>query len=225
MMTDIFSSFDQNIFLFSDKIWMFILFINIFFNSSWWILPSSSIFMKMKLDLFMFSQLSSTLSIFLKSFMFFISSIFCLLILLNILGLFPYFFSLSSHLLFSLNFSIPLWMSLLLSSFIFNWKLSSANLLPSGAPLWLNPFLILIETTSILIRPITLGFRLAANMSAGHIILILISTYLASSLFSTLFFFLFFIQISYFLFEIAISLIQAYIFCLLLSLYSNDHAV
>nr|YP_011008853.1 ATP synthase F0 subunit 6 [Oligobrachia dogieli]WPV72843.1 ATP synthase F0 subunit 6 [Oligobrachia dogieli] len=224
MMMDIFSSFDQNIFFSSSKTWMFILFINILLNSFWWITPFPNFWIKLKLDLFIFSQLSLTTSNSLKSFTFIISSIFYILVSLNILGLFPYLFSLSSHLIFSLNFSLPLWLSLLLSSFMLNWKTSSTNFLPSGAPSWLNPFLILVETSSILVRPITLGFRLAANMSAGHIILTLISSYFASSLFSSpLFPLLLFIQLSYFIFEIAISLIQAYIFCLLMSLYSNDH--
>lgn len=227
MIPDIFSSFDQNIFYIRNKIWILILLIHLYLNSNWWITPFPSIWIKFKIDSFILNQLSLTRSKHLKRFIFIISSIFCIIIILNISGLIPYIFRISRHLIFALNLRIPLWLSLLLSSFISDWKISTANFLPSGAPTWLNPFLILIETSRILVRPITLGFRLAANISAGHIILILIRSYLAARIFSSpsTFIFLFFIQIGYFLFEIAISLIQAYIFCLLISLYRNDHAI
>ena len=44
-------------------------------------------------------------------------------------------------------------------------------LLPAGAPLWLSPFLVIIETISYLSRAISLGFRLFANLTAGHCML------------------------------------------------------
>nr|YP_010977218.1 ATP synthase F0 subunit 6 [Siboglinum plumosum]WNZ34605.1 ATP synthase F0 subunit 6 [Siboglinum plumosum] len=226
MMPDIFSSFDQNIFFSPDKVWLLIFLIPLFFFTSLWI--NLSFFWKMTFTILlsMFNQASLTQMKVLKSFNLMMASLFFLLICLNLLGLTPYMFSISSHLIFSLTLSIPLWLSLLISSFSLSSKKSAAHLLPSGAPSWLNPFLVTIETTSILVRPLTLAFRLAANMSAGHIILILVSSYLASNMFMFhfSFFFLLMIQMSYFLFEIAISLIQAFIFCLLLTLYSNDHA-
>jgi F-type H+-transporting ATPase subunit a len=70
-----------------------------------------------------------------------------------------------------------------------------------------------------------LSFRLAANMRAGHILLGLIGIAASSAIFSSplSFSLLFLIQLGYIIFEIGICLIQAYIFCLLLSLYSEDH--
>nr|AIL54881.1 ATP synthase F0 subunit 6 [Spirobrachia sp. YL-2014] len=226
MMPDIFSSFDQNIFFLDSKIWLLILIFPLFMNSMLWISLSSMKWLTMSIFLFIYNQISLTLMKYMKSMNFIMTSLFMMLLLLNLSGLIPYIFSISSHLIFSLTLSLPIWMSLILSSFKMNKKETIAHLLPSGAPEWLNPFLVMIETISILVRPLTLSFRLAANMSAGHIILILISTYLAKSMMnlSYSFFFLYFIQMMYFLFEIAISLIQAYIFCLLLSLYSNDHS-
>jgi ATP synthase subunit 6 len=101
-----------------------------------------------------------------------------------------------------------------------------AGLLPMGAPAPLNPFLVVIETVSILVRPVTLSVRLTANISAGHIVLTLIGNYLTarfflSSVFSILLLAL--IQVFYTIFEFGISLIQAYIFCLLITLYSDEH--
>lgn len=102
-----------------------------------------------------------------------------------------------------------------------------SHLLPVGTPEGLSPFLVLVETVSILVRPITLSVRLVANMSAGHIIIGLVGVYFSSVLISSnftlsLIFFLF--QIFYFFFEFGISFIQAYIFSLLVILYSNEHS-
>jgi len=78
----------------------------------------------------------------------------------------------------------------------------------------------------MLVRPITLSFRLAANMSAGHIVLTLVRVYLVFRIFvigSSVIVFLFLVEVGYILFEFGICIIQAYIFCLLLSLYTEDH--
>lgn len=101
-----------------------------------------------------------------------------------------------------------------------------AHLLPEGAPTWLNPFLVLIESSSIVVRPITLSFRLAANIRAGHIVIRLIGIYASAAWFNRIvtIIILLLTTIGYILFEVAICIIQAYIFYLLLTLYSNDHA-
>ena len=68
--------------------------------------------------------------------------------------------------------------------------------------------------------------RLAANIRAGHIVLGLLGIYLSFSLFgfSVLSILaLLFVQVGYFVFEVGICFIQAYIFCLLLTLYRDDH--
>nr|AOR07133.1 ATP synthase subunit 6 [Enchytraeus albidus] len=152
--------------------------------------------------------------------------IFFMVIVLNLMGLFPYTFSITSHLLFTLSIGLPMWMLLIMSSAIKSIKATIAHLLPEGAPDWLNPFLVLIESSSIIVRPITLSFRLAANMSAGHIVLGLIGIYAAAAWFNSLsvFLILLMLMIGYLLFEVAICLIQGYIFFLLLTLYANDHA-
>jgi len=172
------------------------------------------------------SQLLRTQSSFIKGFTLIISTLFILLIITNLLGLNPYSFRLSRHLIITLSLGLPLWLSLIMSSFIHAPKASTAHFLPDGAPDWLNPFLVLIESTRVLVRPLTLSFRLAANMTAGHIVLGLIGIYASSAILTSFSntFLLTIISRGYILFEFAICLIQAYIFCLLLSLYSDDHA-
>lgn len=146
--------------------------------------------------------------------------------IINLLGIAPYIFSFSSHLIFTLSLGLPLWASIIFSSLLFNPYQSMAHLLPEGAPEWLNPFLVLVETTSVTVRPLTLSFRLAANITAGHVVLSLISSFSPPIIFlsklvacPTILLITF-----YSLFEFAICLIQRYIFCLLLSLYREDHA-
>merc|ERR1712080_535403 len=102
----------------------------------------------------------------------------------------------------------------------------------------LTPLFVIIITTNLIgLIPyvfsstshllFTLSFRLAANISAGHIVLTLLGAYTITAILSSpsRFIFLFPTEILYILFEIGICLIQAYIFCLLLSLYSDDHPI
>nr|YP_010713488.1 ATP synthase F0 subunit 6 [Barbronia yunnanensis]WDA96189.1 ATP synthase F0 subunit 6 [Barbronia yunnanensis] len=173
----------------------------------------------------MFEQTMRTKSKILKGYPIILSSLFLIIISLNLVGLIAFSFSITSHLIFTLIFGLPLWLSSISSSLMNNKKEFIAHLLPSGAPDWLNPFLVLIETISISVRPLTLSFRLAANMTAGHIVLALIGFYLSTAMFSMSFYpiLLTLVSMGYILFEIAICIIQAYIFCLLLSLYTDDH--
>lgn len=154
-----------------------------------------------------------------------ILTLFFLIITFNLSGLISYSFSLSSHLFFTLLISFPIWRSLIISGFFNNKKHFIAHLLPDGAPEWLNPFLIIIESVSIIVRPLTLAFRLAANITAGHVVLSLINLYLSLIInkFNFTNMLLVLIRSFYLLFEIIICLIQAYIFCLLLTLYCDDH--
>jgi ATP synthase subunit 6 len=155
-----------------------------------------------------------------------IHQIFFIVIVLNLIGLFPYTFRITRHLLFTLRIGLPIWILLIISRAIKSIKATIAHLLPEGAPDWLNPFLVLIESSRIIVRPITLSFRLAADISAGHIVLGLIGIYAAAAWFNRLsvFLILLILIIGYLLFEVAICLIQGYIFFLLLTLYANDHA-
>ena len=230
MITDIFSSFDPatcSIYTsFSPLIfWTLSLFsITLFQPSLWPTTNRYSLIFRFPIDIIS-SQTSRTFSIHLKRFPSILVPLFILLISLNLIGLLPYVFSPTRHLLLTLSLGLPLWLSLIIRAITHAPKSFVAHLLPNGAPEWLNPFLVITETLSISVRFITLSFRLAANIRAGHILLGLIGIAASSALFTSMLSFssLFIIQIRYIIFEIGICLIQAYIFCLLLSLYSEDH--
>nr|YP_009512507.1 ATP synthase F0 subunit 6 [Chicoreus torrefactus]AXJ93061.1 ATP synthase F0 subunit 6 [Chicoreus torrefactus]QUL61400.1 ATP synthase F0 subunit 6 [Chicoreus asianus] len=229
MLVDIFSSFDDNNQIFMSLyilMWMFSLLTIILFSSSYWVLGPrwSSIILSFK-DIGS-SQVFRSFGMNLGGFINIVTGLFLFLIVMNLSGLIPYVFSPTSHLAVSLSLGMPLWLTLIVSAVFFNPSSVVAGLLPMGAPAPLNPFLVVIETVSILVRPITLSVRLTANMSAGHIVLALIGNYLTASFFmSSLFSMLVLlsIQILYTVFEFGISLIQAYIFCLLITLYSDEH--
>nr|YP_007624880.1 ATP synthase F0 subunit 6 [Perinereis nuntia]AFU81101.1 ATP synthase F0 subunit 6 [Perinereis nuntia] len=230
MMLDIFSSFDPGINLINNftsplLFWTMVSASIMLFSLSLWSTPSNLMILMNSVTKIMNDQGTRTRGLHLKGFNIVIVSLFIIIININLIGLLPAVFSYSSHLLFTLSFGMPLWLALILSAIAFNTTSWIASLLPGGAPHWLNPFLVLIETISISVRPLTLSFRLAANMSAGHIVLTLIGTYCAASMFSSLIglIVLFSIQMGYIMFEIGICLIQSYIFCLLLSLYADDH--
>nr|YP_009244904.1 ATP synthase F0 subunit 6 [Duplodicodrilus schmardae]AMO27028.1 ATP synthase F0 subunit 6 [Duplodicodrilus schmardae] len=230
MMPDIFSSFDPYMYntLFPSNS-LFIIMntaLVLLIQTGYWMINSRQSTLVVPLKSTILTQLSRTFSHQLKGSSSIISATFIILILVNLMGMVPYTFSTSSHLIFTLALGFPMWLSFILSSASYSPKKTIAHLLPDGAPDWLNPFLVIIETTSIVVRPLTLSFRLAANMSAGHIVLSLVGIYCAAAWFTSTVgtSLLILTTLGYILFEFAICLIQAYIFCLLLSLYSDDHA-
>nr|AXA45347.1 ATP synthase F0 subunit 6 [Toxicochlespira sp. MNHN IM 2013-9841] len=229
MLVDIFSSFDDNNQVFMSLyilMWIFSFMSIVLLSSSYWMENPQ---WNEMINLFKntaSSQIFRSYGINMGGFINVLTGLFIFLITMNLLGLVPYVFSSTSHLAVSLSLGLPLWLSMILSGIIYNPSSVVASLLPMGAPAALNPFLVIIETVSIMVRPITLSVRLTANMSAGHIVLTLIGNYLTSSLLISSFFsliFLLMIQILYTIFEFGISVIQAYIFCLLITLYSDEH--
>nr|YP_011002928.1 ATP synthase F0 subunit 6 [Optediceros sp.]WPR14846.1 ATP synthase F0 subunit 6 [Optediceros sp.] len=229
MLVDIFSSFDDNNQVFMSLyvlMWFFSLSTIMIFSSSYWVsAPRYDVVLKLFKET-VTSQIFRSFGLSLGGFMNIVGALFVFLIFMNLSGLIPYVFSNTSHLAVSLSLGLPLWLSLIVSAVFYNPSSVVAGLLPMGAPAPLNPFLVIIETVSILVRPITLSVRLTANMSAGHIVLTLIGNYLTASFFVSSIFsmvLLVLIQVFYTIFEFGISMIQAYIFCLLITLYSDEH--
>jgi F-type H+-transporting ATPase subunit a len=95
-----------------------------------------------------------------------------------------------------------------------------AHLVPFGTPLGLIMLIVLIEVVRVLIRPITLSVRLAANMVAGHLLISLVCIPSLSS-YPVLVGCLIGARVMIIL-ERAVALIQAYVFSTLSSLYIRD---
>nr|UUJ36944.1 ATP synthase F0 subunit 6 [Epeorus sp. 06 ZXM-2022a] len=148
-------------------------------------------------------------------------SLFSLIVFNNFLGLFPYIFTSSSHLTFTLALALPLWMSFMLYGWINHTQHMFAHLVPQGTPPVLMPFMVCIETISNIIRPGTLAVRLAANMIAGHLLMTLLGN-TGPSLSLTILSFLIIGQIALLVLESAVAIIQSYVFAVLSTLYSSE---
>nr|APG38561.1 ATP synthase subunit 6 [Kaloula sp. Leyte-Samar] len=156
---------------------------------------------------------------------FLLTSLMVFLLGMNLLGLLPYTFTPTTQLSMNLGLAIPLWLATVAIGFRNQLTTSLGHLLPEGTPTPLIPILIIIETISLFIRPLALGVRLTANLTAGHLLIQLISMatmtmtstsfIIASLTFTTL--------LLLTILEIAVAMIQAYVFVLLLSLYLQEN--
>nr|ACE74394.1 ATP synthase subunit 6 [Campethera nivosa]AKC89207.1 ATP6 [Campethera nivosa]AKC89213.1 ATP6 [Campethera nivosa]AKC89214.1 ATP6 [Campethera nivosa]AKC89215.1 ATP6 [Campethera nivosa] len=153
------------------------------------------------------------------------TSLMILLLSINLLGLLPYTFTPTTQLSMNMALAFPLWLATLLTGLRNQPSASLGHLLPEGTPTPLIPALILIETTSLLIRPLALGVRLTANLTAGHLLIQLISTATTAllSIMPAVSILTSIILLLLTILEVAVAMIQAYVFVLLLSLYLQEN--
>nr|AIG23336.1 ATP synthase F0 subunit 6 [Onychogalea unguifera] len=144
----------------------------------------------------------------------------------NLLGLLPYSFTPTTQLSMNIGMAIPLWLATVLMGFRNKPKVSLAHFLPQGTPTPLVPMLIIIETISLFIQPLALAVRLTANITAGHLLIHLIgsATLALSSISMTVSTITFTILFLLTILELAVAVIQAYVFTLLVSLYLHDNS-
>lgn len=149
-----------------------------------------------------------------------ISAIFIFILTRNVIGLLPYVFTSTSHLIFTIFFAFPFWLTFIIFSLINKFNIVIAHLVPIGSPIILSFFIVVIETVRNLIRPITLSVRLTANMIRGHLLIHLLSSI---SIFGHL---LFVLRIPFIvillILETAVAFIQGFVFVILISLYINE---
>nr|NP_739703.1 ATP synthase F0 subunit 6 [Lamprogrammus niger]BAC23247.1 ATPase subunit 6 [Lamprogrammus niger] len=152
-------------------------------------------------------------------------SLLIFLITLNMLGTLPYTFTPTTQLSLSLGLALPLWLATVLIGLRYHPVRSFSHLLPESTPTLLIPVLIIIETISLLVRPLALGVRLAANLTAGHMILQMIASTTLGMLCVLSPTGLLGAVILYLLacLELVVAAIQAYVFVLLLSLYLQEN--
>lgn len=148
-------------------------------------------------------------------------SLFIFILFNNLLGLAPYVFTASSHLAMTLSLAMPLWLSFIVYGWLNHTRHILAHLVPLGTPGVLMPFIVLIETISNVIRPGTLAVRLAANIIAGHLLLVLLGNQ-GPSISSSLLSILLITQILLLTLERAVAIIQSYVFAVLATLYSRE---
>ena len=148
-------------------------------------------------------------------------AVFTGLLINNFLGLLPYVFTASRHVSITLPLSVFLWLRLTCAAAVKTFSSFIAHLVPKGTPPVLVPFMVLIEIIRSLMRPFTLAVRLAANIVAGHLLLVLVSSpapFLRMRIMAPLLVGL----LSLTLLELGVSVIQRYVFMRLRSLYLRE---
>nr|WOF82969.1 ATP F0 synthase subunit 6 [Tetragonisca angustula] len=222
MLLNLFEMFDPSIY-FIYKIqfnWIFIIMPLIIFMNNYWLIPSRLNMMFNKFILMLFKEFSMSMNKKLISNLLIFLSLMFFIMFMNFFSLFPYIFSMTSHLLFNLSMSLSLWLSFFIYQ-LFNYPINFlSHLVPLNSPKFLMHFMVIIELISLIIRPWTLSIRLSSNLISGHLILILLSNFMMNWI--NILPFSMIIQNMLLILEISMSIIQAYVFSILLMLYFNE---
>nr|APU89571.1 ATP synthase subunit 6 [Armadillidium album] len=221
MMMNLFSVFDPATSLGMNLNWVAAILGMVLFPASKWGSASRSMAF---MDLIMgklYKEMQALFSFKNKTVAVIFSALFLFVMFNNMMGLLPYIFTPTSHLAVSLSVALPLWLGYFSYGWVMSAKCMLAHLVPLGTPMMLMPFMVIIESVSSLIRPLTLAVRLMANMIAGHLLLTLISS--AVSMESSLFLLgVIFMQVVLVILEVAVAIIQSYVLVILSVLYSSE---
>jgi len=156
-----------------------------------------------------------------------IFTIFTFLLFTNLIGMIPYSFTPTSHLVVTFGLSLSLFIGITIVGFQVHGLHFFSFLLPKGAPLVLAPLLVVLELVSYCFRAVSLGVRLFANMMAGHTLVKILSGFAwtmvsvggALAAASVIPFAIVFALTGL---EIGVACLQAYVFTILTCIYLND---
>jgi len=151
----------------------------------------------------------------------FVFSIFMFVLIGNMVGMIPYQFTFTSHIIVTFALAAIVFIGVTILGFVNHGIRFFTFFYIPGVPFYMHPLLIPIEVISYLSRPISLSVRLFANMLAGHTLLKVFAGFVVSMPFFTGVLPLTFIVALTGL-EILIAFLQAYVFAILTCLYIND---
>ena len=154
-------------------------------------------------------------------------TIFTFLVISNLVGMIPYSFTITTHVAVTFTLSIAIFIGVTIIGFLNHGLRFIGILLPAGASLSLAPLLIVVELISYIARAISLAVRLFANMMAGHTLLKIISTFgwkiiVGGGLLGIIGIAPMILLIGLTGLEIAIAILQGYVFTVLTCSYLND---
>jgi F-type H+-transporting ATPase subunit a len=157
----------------------------------------------------------------------FIYSLFFFIIIANLTGNVPYSYTVTTSVIVAIGLSVMIFIGVTTLGLMTHGVHFFSYFIPSGTPLLLVPMLVLIELISYSARAVSLGVRLFANMVAGHTLLKILSTFLyslfsAGLIVAVLTLIPFAIFVALIGLELAVSVIQAYVFVVLTSSYIKD---
>jgi F-type H+-transporting ATPase subunit a len=151
----------------------------------------------------------------------FIFTLFMFILFANMLGMLPYSFTITSHIIVTLALATVVFIGVTIIGFVRHGAGFLKFFVPSGVPKALLPLLVVIEVISYLTRPVSLSVRLFANMMAGHTMLKVFAAFVVSlgvigGIAPLLF------MVAFTGLEILVAFLQAYVFAILTSIYLND---
>lgn len=204
----------------------FILFLFLFINnkSNIFVLTTSWHFIILEIYNFVLNIINSQVGKAAQRFFPYVFSIFTIILLSNILGMFLFAFTLTSHIMVTFTLGVSSFVGLTILGFYIQ-KLSFFNLfLPKGIPGVLVPLLVVVELISYLSRALSLSIRLFANLMSGHTLLHILAFFISKICKFNYFlgFLGFVLIIAIILLELCIALLQAYVFTILVCIYLND---
>jgi F-type H+-transporting ATPase subunit a len=151
----------------------------------------------------------------------FVLTLFLFILFANVLGLIPYSFTVTSHIIITLALALVVFLGATVIGFIRNGFGYLKLFVPSGVPALLLPIVVLIEIVSYFIRPLSLSIRLFANMMAGHMMLKVMAGFVvmlgvAGGWLPLL------AMVGLTGLELLVAVLQAYVFALLTCMYLSD---
>ena len=213
-MSNLFSIFDPVSWLRLNLNWISAFLVLLFLPPGFWLATNQVKTLVYSIVFLIKKEFSATLNILtVPGFLLISLALFLYVIINNVPGLIPYIFTASSHPTFTLTLALPFWLGHIIIGATKVYNPILAHLVPISTPALLVPF-------RRVIRPLTLAVRLAANMIAGHLLIALLGgratgplAALAPILIAL---------VALFLLELAVSLIQSYVFSVLSTLFINE---
>lgn len=157
----------------------------------------------------------------------FVFSLFMFVLVANLFGMFPFFFTVTSHIIVTFALAILVFLTVIIYGFWRNGPKFLKLFVPAGVPSYVLPIVVPIEVVSFLSRPISLSVRLFANILAGHITLKVFAGFIVTL--GSLGFLGWLgallplaMTVAITALEFLVAALQAYVFAVLTSMYIND---
>ena len=151
----------------------------------------------------------------------FVFSLFMFVLFCNMLGMLPYSFTVTSHIIVTFALAAIIFVGVTIIGFVNHGVGYLKLFIPSGVPVFLLPLIVIIEIISYLSRPVSLSVRLFANMMAGHTMLKVFGGFIISlGIIGGWLPLSFTVALTGL--EILIAFLQAYVFAILTCIYLND---
>lgn len=220
MITNLFSSFDPISSTLNIQLnWLSIFLFIIVFFPLYWVSNSKSSILYRELTSYITKEFMPLFKSYKNIILF--NVLFIFILINNVFGLMPYTFTSTAHIAITLSIALTIWLIFILYGWINNTNHIFAHLVPLGTPIILMPFIVLIESIRNIIRPITLSVRLAANLTAGHLLLILLGERIVNNKIIIIIT-VTAAQFALITLEAAVAVIQAYVFATLSTLYASE---